>query len=106
MSHAWFQNAFKSLMEAPGPISIPKLPFGMRGGPGPIDVFSTRFYSLFADDVSATVNGEAVDKEGLKGRLVKIKRRYNMQTAQLEEKVQLMGREVLPRVRALQEAAA
>jgi len=40
----------------------------IRVGPGPIDLFATRFNNLFEDDVTCTVNGEQIEggKEGLK----------------------------------------
>jgi len=77
----WFQESITSLLTAPGPIHMPKLPFGMRGGHGPIDVFSTRFANLFTDDVDAMVNGESLDKDGLKDKLVTIKKQYNPSSA-------------------------
>jgi hypothetical protein len=75
-----FQESIISLLSAPGPLHIPRLPFG-HGGHGPIDVFSTRFTNLFPDDVDANVNGVAVDKAGLKDNLVTLKKSFDSTTA-------------------------
>jgi hypothetical protein len=77
----WFQESISSLLSAPGPIHMPKLPFGLHGGPGPIDVFSTRFTNLFTDDVDANVNGEAMNKAGLEEKLVILKKLYDPSSA-------------------------
>jgi len=81
----WFKESIASLLSAPGPLHMPKLPHGIGGGHGPIDVFSTRFANLFADDVDATVDGERLDKAALKDRIVAIKKEYNPSTASFSD---------------------
>jgi hypothetical protein len=81
MSEHWLQHELSSLLSSPGPIRIPRLPFGLRGGPGPIDVFSSRFANLFSDDVRATINGIDYDKAGLKDKVIELKQYYDPDSA-------------------------
>lgn len=46
-------------------------------GPGPIDLFSTRFNNAFTPDVKAIVAGEEVSREGLKEKLLGLQRHFS-----------------------------
>jgi len=78
------EESILTLLSSPGPISIPRLPFG-RGGPGPIDVFSSRFANLFTDDVAASFNGESIDRNGLKEKLVALKKKFDPSSASFDD---------------------
>lgn len=51
-------------------------------GPGPIDVFSTKFANMFTKDATGVLNGKEVDREGLKEGLLKLQKVYNKDTVQ------------------------
>jgi len=88
----WLEQAITGLLTAPGPITIPKLPGGIIGGPGPIDLFSTRFANTFTADVKAEINGTDYDNAGLKAKLANIKSVFNPETTTFERSVEKDGR--------------
>lgn len=60
----------------------PKFPgMHIRMGPGPIDVFSTRFANMFTQEATGVVGGKEVDKAGLKEALLALQRKWNPDTA-------------------------
>ncbi|KAF8583300.1 hypothetical protein K439DRAFT_1412317 [Ramaria rubella] len=71
----WLQKRLSELLVAPH-ISFHG-PAGIRMGPGPIDVFSTKFNKLFTPDVKAMVAGEQMSREGLKERLLAMQRHHS-----------------------------
>lgn len=70
----WIRSTFSELLSAPH-ISF-RGPPGIRMGPGPIDLFSTKFNNAFTPDVHAVVAGEEVNREGLKEKLLALQRHY------------------------------
>jgi hypothetical protein len=48
-------------------------------GPGPVDLFSTKFNNAFTPDVKAVVAGEEVNREGLKEKFLALQRHYGAQ---------------------------
>ena len=77
-SAQWVENALASLLSAPR-ISIPRIP-GFPMGPGPIDLFGTRFINTFTSDAKGVVDGEQVDRDGLEEKLLDLQRHYNPDT--------------------------
>lgn len=55
---------------------------GIRMGPGPIDLFSTRFNNTFPENVQATVAGTSVNREQLKDRLLGLQKHYKPDSTQ------------------------
>ena len=81
----WLQEQLSTLLASPYiHFNQPKFPGGLhlRMGPGPIDLFSTRFANLFAQEATGVVAGVQVDKEGLKQSLLALQKHWNPQTAQ------------------------
>lgn len=78
---AWLQNTLSELLKSPY-IHFNHHPRGIRMGPGPIDLFSTRFNNTFREDVQATVAGESVNREQLKRRLLGLQRHYKPDSTQ------------------------
>ncbi|KAJ3481783.1 hypothetical protein NLI96_g7423 [Meripilus lineatus] len=79
----WLAQNLSSLLSSPY-IHFPKPPAGLPGlrlGHGPIDLFSTRFTNLFSDEAKGTVDGQEVDKAGLKDALLAIQRTWNADSA-------------------------
>ena len=78
MNDDWLSKEISQIISSPH-ISFPKpaapLPFKM--GPGPVDLFSTRFNNTFAYDVQATVTGEEVSREGLKAKLLGLQKHWS-----------------------------
>lgn len=54
-------------------------------GPGPIDLFSTRFSNMFTQDVTGVLGGQEVDKAGLKEGLLTIQKKWNADGAQAQD---------------------
>jgi hypothetical protein len=75
----WVEKALASLLSAPH-ISIPRGPAGFPTGPGPIDLFSTRFNNTFTADAKGLVDGQHVNRDGLKEKLLDLQRHYNPDT--------------------------
>jgi len=72
----WYEQTLANLLAAPY-VHIRSLPGGIHGGPGPIDLFSTDFNNLFTRDASGSVNGEDVDRDELKTRLLALHDHFN-----------------------------
>ena len=73
-SPEWLGSALTALLAAPY-IHFPAPPPGMgrlRMGHGPIDLFSTRFNQLFAQNARGHVNGADVDRDGVKDALLAV----------------------------------
>ena len=81
----FLQDRLSSLLSAPH-IHFNKPPHGgplggLRMGPGPVDVFSTRFTNYFTRDATGVVAGNAVDRAALKDALLALQRRWNPDSA-------------------------
>jgi hypothetical protein len=85
MDDDWLSKEISQIISSPH-ISFPKpagsLPFRM--GPGPVDLFSTRFNNTFAYDVKATVTGEEVSREGLKAKLLGLQKHWNAEEVKFQ----------------------
>lgn len=97
-SPEFLQFRLTELLSAPH-ISFPKHPPGgpfgaLRMGHGPVDLFSTRFLNDFAEDARGTVNGRAVDTDGLKAALLALQRRWNPDTSSFTPVVGAQGGKV------------
>ncbi|PSR78708.1 hypothetical protein PHLCEN_2v7297 [Hermanssonia centrifuga] len=79
----WLQEQLSTLLASPHiHFSHPKFPGAhMRMGPGPIDVFSTKFANMFTSDATGTVAGTQVDKDGLKESLLALQKQWNPDSA-------------------------
>jgi len=77
MNDNWLSKEISQIITSPH-ISFPKpaAPLQFRIGPGPIDLFSTRFNNVFAFDVKATVAGEEVSREELKAKLLGLQKHW------------------------------
>lgn len=88
MSDDWLSKEISQIITSPH-ISFPNptgsLPFRM--GPGPVDLFSTRFNNTFAYDVKATVDGQEVSREGLKAKLLGLQKYWNAEVKFQDESV-------------------
>ena len=54
---------------------------GLRMGPGPVDLFSTRFANFFTHAATGVVAGTEVDRDGLKDALLALQRRWDPNSA-------------------------
>ena len=80
----WLQEQLSTLLASPYiHFNQPKLPGGLhlRMGPGPIDLFSTRFANMFTKEATGVVAGVQVDKEGLKQSLLALQKQWSADTA-------------------------
>ena len=79
----WLQEQLSTLLASPHiHFNSPKLPgLHLRMGPGPVDVFSTRFSNMFTKEATGVVGGKEVDKEGLKQSLLAMQKQWNPDTA-------------------------
>ncbi|THG97454.1 hypothetical protein EW026_g4548 [Hermanssonia centrifuga] len=79
----WLQEQLSTLLASPHiHFSHPKFPGAhIRMGPGPIDVFSTKFANMFTSDATGTVAGTQVDKDGLKESLLALQKQWNPDSA-------------------------
>ncbi|KAI0789369.1 hypothetical protein C8Q75DRAFT_765355 [Abortiporus biennis] len=79
----WLEEKLAELLASPH-ISFASHKSGLPGirlGPGPIDLFSTRFNNLVTHDVTGSVAGKHVDKAGLKEGLLALQKKWNPDTA-------------------------
>ncbi|KAI0365661.1 hypothetical protein BV20DRAFT_972908 [Pilatotrama ljubarskyi] len=74
-SNLWLSNCLCDLMASPH-VTVPPHG-GMPLGPGPMDVFSTRFDQYFKQDARGTLCGRPVDRRGLKSGLLALQKRWN-----------------------------
>ena len=82
-SSEWLQEQLSTLLASPYiHFSQPKIPgLQLRMGPGPIDLFSTRFANTFTHDATAVVAGKELDKDGLKTALLALQKRWIPESA-------------------------
>ncbi|CDO69261.1 hypothetical protein BN946_scf185042.g163 [Trametes cinnabarina] len=73
----WLSDTLCELMASPH-VSMPQHAGRMHlGGPGPVDVFTTRFNQYFLPEARGTLSGRPVDREGLKAGLLALQKRWN-----------------------------
>ena len=80
----FLQDRLSTLLASPyihfkKPTSGPLL--GLRMGPGPVDLFSTRFANFFTHAATGVVAGTEVDRDGLKDALLALQRRWDPNSA-------------------------
>ncbi len=116
-SPEFLQDRLSTLLASPH-IHFNKPPalLNIRMGPGPVDVFSTRFANWFTHDATGVVNGKQVDKEGLKEALLALQKKWHPDSANFvaqdsSSKVRLLsaartcGCCTSPRVRSLRSSS-
>lgn len=83
----WLSNQLTSLLASPYiHFNQPKLPgLHLRMGPGPIDLFSTRFANMFTKDATGTLGGNEVDRDGLKNGLLALQKKWNRDGVQVQD---------------------
>ena len=70
---SFVEQALSSILSSPHiSISAP-----IPTGPGPVDLFSTRFNNTFTADAKGLVDGESVDLDGLKQKLLALQTHYD-----------------------------
>lgn len=84
MSADWLSTGISELLNSPH-ISFPKPPTGIRLGPGPIDLFSTKFNNLFALGVEAKVDGEEVSRDDLKQKLLNLQKHWKPEQVKFQQ---------------------
>lgn len=75
----WYSTSLVALLESPH-IHIAQPPAVARPillGTGPVDLFSSRFENLFADDAQGVVAGEQVNRDSLKETLLAIQKHWD-----------------------------
>ena len=79
-SPEFLQDRLSTLLASPH-IHFNKPPMlkNIRMGPGPVDLFSTRFMNFFTHDATGVVAGKEVDHDGLKQALLALQRKWNAQ---------------------------
>ena len=86
MNDDWLSKEISQIISSPH-ISFPKpagsLPFRM--GPGPVDVFSTKFDNAFASDVKGTFAGKEVSREELKTKLLGLQKHWNAEDVKFRD---------------------
>jgi hypothetical protein len=80
---AFAESALAALLSAPH-ISLPRGPSGIRMGPGPIDLFSTKFNNTFTAEAMGVIDGKQVDREELKEGLLALQSHYDPDTAKFQ----------------------
>ncbi|EKM61523.1 uncharacterized protein PHACADRAFT_248193 [Phanerochaete carnosa HHB-10118-sp] len=83
----WLSKQLTTLLNSPHiHFTQPKIPgLQIRMGPGPIDLFSTRFANMFTTDVSGVLGGQEVDRDGLKQGLLALQKKLNKDSVQSQE---------------------
>jgi hypothetical protein len=86
-SPEWLSSQLTALLESPYiHFTQPKIPgLQLRMGPGPIDLFSTRFANMFTQNVTGVLAGQEVDKEGLKNGLLALQKRWTKESVQFQD---------------------
>lgn len=86
MNGGWLSQEISQIISSPH-ISSPKpagsLPFRM--GPGPVDLFSTKFNNTFAHDLKAFVVGKEVSREELKAKLLALQKHWNAEQVKFQD---------------------
>ncbi|RPD54455.1 hypothetical protein L226DRAFT_471870 [Lentinus tigrinus ALCF2SS1-7] len=81
-SPEFLQDRLATLLASPYiHFNKPPASLHIRMGPGPVDVFSSRFANWFTHDCTGVVNGKHVDKEGLKDALLRLQKKWNPESA-------------------------
>ncbi|KIJ38896.1 hypothetical protein M422DRAFT_258303 [Sphaerobolus stellatus SS14] len=81
---AWLQIIISELLVSSYIYFRTSAVLGIRFGPGPLDVFSTRFNNGFTPNVTATVASESVNKDDLKERLLGLQQHYSADNTKFE----------------------
>lgn len=81
MSSEWLSKEIADLLASPH-ISFPK---GIHMGPGPVDLFSTKFNNLFALSVEAVVDGQKVSRDDLKQKLLNLQKHWNPEGVKFQD---------------------
>ena len=85
MNGSWLSQEISQIISSPH-ISFPNpagfLPFRM--GPGPVDLFSTKFNNTFAYDVKAFVVGKEVSREELKAKLLGLQKHWSAEQVKFQ----------------------
>ena len=86
MNDDWLSKEISQIITSPH-ISFPKPtgPLQFKMGPGPVDLFSTRFNNAFASDVKATVAGEEVSREDLKAKLLGLQKHWKAEEVKFQD---------------------
>ncbi|KAL4245105.1 hypothetical protein ABKN59_009670 [Abortiporus biennis] len=82
-SSQWLANNISTLLSSPY-IHFPPAPKGLpmlHMGPGPVDLFTTRFENLFTTNATGVVAGKEVGRNELKECLLALQKKWNPQTA-------------------------
>ena len=78
----FLQDRLSTLLASPHiHFKQPPLLHGIRMGPGPVDLFSTRFMNFFTHDATGVVAGKQVDKDGLKDALLALQKKWSAEGA-------------------------
>ncbi|OJT15329.1 hypothetical protein TRAPUB_8125 [Trametes pubescens] len=88
-SNRWLSDCLCDLMASPHVAMPPH--GGMHLGPGPVDVFTTRFNEYFGHEACGTLCGRPVDREGLKTGLLALQKRWNPEAVRVGNDPQLNG---------------
>ena len=85
-SPEWLSSQLTTLLASPHiHFTQPSFPgLKLRMGPGPIDVFSTRFTNMCTKDVTGVLGGQEVDKAGLKEGLLALQKKWTGNGVQVE----------------------
>ena len=86
MNDDWLSKEISQIITSPH-ISFPRPtgPLQFKMGPGPVDLFSTRFNNAFASDVKATVAGEEVSREDLKAKLLGLQKHWKAEEVKFQD---------------------
>lgn len=76
----WLAEQLQQLMVAPH-VHVTEGAEGAAMGPGPVDMFSTRFDAMFMPDAHGWVGGERIDRHSLKECMLGLQRRWNEKEA-------------------------
>ncbi|KAI0769630.1 hypothetical protein BD413DRAFT_477433 [Trametes elegans] len=85
----WLSDCLCDLMASPH-VSMPSQG-GMHLGPGPVDVFTTRFDQYFEPNARGTICGRSVDREGLRAALLALQKRWNTEALKVSDEAHLHG---------------
>lgn len=80
----WLQEQLSGLLALPYiHFTQPKIPgLSLRMGPGPIDLFSTRFSNIFSKEATGVIVNQEVDRDDLKQGLLKLQKKWNKDSVQ------------------------
>ena len=86
-SSEWLSAQLTTLLNSPYiHFTQPKIPgLQLRMGPGPIDLFSTRFANMFTKEATGVLAGQEVDRDGLKSGLLALQKRWTKDNVQITD---------------------